>query len=349
MPDSELKMRIERVKSAATGRWTELFLSAGAPAPSLERNNRPCPFCGGKDRFTYFRKESEGRWFCRGCGYGDGIAFLMRLRAASFYDTLLYLERALGLPDAVPTQNRSRVGQITDEEVKRTKQLSQLESIWAEAKPLAELPDTDPVIRYLQSRGFVMGRRLFSTELRSHPRLDYWETQKGDSPYIQWWPAMIARVSDESGSLVSLHRTYLTETGEKAPVSAQKKLASGSCENGLIRLFEPTEELGIAEGIETALAARALFRIPVWSAVSVGGFQNLKRIPEGVKSITVFGDNDTSFSGQAGAWTLAARLRRDYPDLQVAVEIPKKAGADWNDVMRLSRAGSRRPGKKSVD
>ena len=159
---------------------------------------------------------------------------------------------------------------------------------------------------------------------------------------------MLARVTDENGRLLSLHRTYGTEEGEKAPVASPKKLMSGSVEGGLVKLYPLGEggELGIAEGIETAAAAHYLCRIPVWSAISVGGFQNLKAIPEGIVRLVIFGDNDKSFAGQAGAWALAARLRREYPDLEIAVRIPEVEGYDWNDVWVKSQSSHRVPGKR---
>lgn len=108
---------------------------------------------------------------------------------------------------------------------------------------------------------------------------------------------MLALVTDDEGRIVTLHRTYLTPEGIKAPVEAPKKLYAGGARGGLIRLGEPSDVLGIAEGIETALSARTLFKIPVWSAVSVGGFQNFTKVPDGVRKVVVFGDNDRSYAG----------------------------------------------------
>ena len=93
------------------------------------------------------------------------------------------------------------------------------------------------------------------------------------------------------------YKPYMTPEGIKAPVEAPKKLYAGGARGGLIRLGEPSDVLGIAEGIETALSARTLFKIPVWSAVSVGGFQNFTKVPDGVRKVVVFGDNDRSYAG----------------------------------------------------
>ena len=172
----------------------------------MEKNNRPCPICGGRDRFTFFKKEDGGGWYCRGCGHGDGIALLQQWRHEGFVQTLEYLERVLGLsPIAVDQKERSdKKTEVASEENSRKK----LEAFWNEAEPLDDLPKEDPVKQYLTHRKLVCGRKALSTELRSHPLLDYWEIQVGDALQHERWPAMVARVTDEKGRFVSLHRTY---------------------------------------------------------------------------------------------------------------------------------------------
>jgi putative DNA primase/helicase len=92
--------------------------------------------------------------------------------------------------------------------------------------------------------------------------------------------------------------------------------------------------LGIAEGIETALSATALFGVPCWAAVNAGMLAAWQPPPE-TKRIIVFGDNDPNYAGQAAAYALAARLGSD--ERAVEVQIPAEVGADWNDVHQLPR------------
>ena len=68
---------------------------------------------------------------------------------------------------------------------------------------------------------------------------------------------MLALVTDDEGRIVTLHRTYLTPEGIKAPVEAPKKLYAGGARGGLIRLGEPSDVLGIAEGTVKSRLARA--------------------------------------------------------------------------------------------
>ena len=330
MREETFRARIERIKRNAAGQWMRILADAGIPHEQLEKPNRPCPLCGGHDRFTFFKKEEGGGWYCRGCGHGDGIALLQEWRHEGFVQTLDYLERALGLPPMPDNKKeKRRTKSVADPEVERRKKL---EAFWNEAEPLDDLPKENPVKQYLNRRKLLRGRKTLSSELRSHPLLDYWETQVGDALQHERWPAMVARVTDEKGHLVSLHRTYLTPEGRKAPVSAQKKLAASAGENGLIRLFPVGKALGIAEGIETALAATLLFGLPVWSAICANGFAKISELPDGVEKLVIFGDNDRSFTGQSAAWALAHRLRRDYPDMAIEVKIPETEGEDWHDV-----------------
>jgi hypothetical protein len=66
-----------------------------ALVPGLHRAGQyhigPCPFCGGKDRFTIKHTGEGDLWICRNCGddkYHDAVAFLMRAEGRSFKEVM---------------------------------------------------------------------------------------------------------------------------------------------------------------------------------------------------------------------------------------------------------------------
>lgn len=297
---------LDRIKRAAEGRWPEIFAAAGMDPAHFERENRPCPLCGGRDRFSFFRKEEQGRWFCRGCGWGDGIDLVRKFTHRTFPETLRWLESYLGLP---PEERRM-----------------------PEARTQTEDPAAEAVRRYLALRG--LGGCDASAMLRAEALAPCWDASGGERPrLVGRFPTMLARVTDAAGGLITLHRTYLTAEGAKAPVPAAKKLAPGAVEGGLVRLFPPTAILCLAEGIETALSVHEMTGLPAWSAISLTGFRRFETVPDCVEVVRICGDNDRSYAGAVGAYELAARLKRSRPGLEVSVHIPAEAGTDWNDVL----------------
>lgn len=347
-----MENRLENVKKVAQGRWPALWEAAGMSATHFEKKNRPCPLCGGRDRFTYFPNESGGRWYCRGCGWGDGFDLLMRFTGKNFSETLADLEKRLGLAPAATQHGRAT---YTEEEKAAYAAKKRLEGrritaqkLWEEGKNLQDLPD-HPAHHYFARRGLT--EALVDLKgLRVVDELPYWEEGKvlGNHPAILW------AVTDENGTLRTIERLWLTKEGKKAPVTAPKKLW-GPTEGGLVRLHTPEKRLGLTEGVETALAVRILTGRPVWAAISAVGLLGVTvdDLPETVEEVTIYGDNDETYTGAAAAYTLATKLVRDSRAqgraLRVLVKIPQKTGYDWNDVLLKSREsiGERlRPGAR---
>jgi putative DNA primase/helicase len=207
--------------------------------------------------------------------------------------------------------------------------------IWQAARPVAA---GDEVATYLARRGITLAE--YPKVLRMHPALGYYARDAGAkrARLVTSYVAMLAAVQGADDRVVSLHRTYL-EQGAKAPVAESRKLLCGGVNGAAVRLFEPTTELCVAEGIETALAVHVRTGKPAWAALSATNLAKLW-IPAGVRCVAIYADHDASYTGQAAAFALAKRLKSEamsHGAREVAVHVPRHAGTDWADVL-LERA-----------
>lgn len=188
--------------------------------------------------------------------------------------------------------------------------------IWRESRSV----EGTPAALYLASRGIQSD----TAELRYHPR-----TPLGPTPITVRRPALIAAVRDESG-LIAIHRTFIDQRSGGHANCADRRAGLGRFGRGAVRLGEPGPRLGLAEGIETALSATALFGIPCWAALGVERFARLS-LPIGVEQLLLFLDHD---SGGQRAERLARRAFADVAHIEA--HYPARPGDDWNDVLRRS-------------
>ena len=315
--------RVDEVKRRAYGRWTEILRALGVEDRVLNQRNQPCPMCGGTDRFQYTDKYGEGNYHCRGCGAGGGFKLLQGVRDWDFCTTLKEVEERVGV---VRVLSRPRATEPSPEPMKKL-----AKRIWDEARPITE---GDEVDRYLGERGLQLAE--YPRALRCHPSLGYYEKdESGRSKKVAAYPAMLACIQGPDGHAVTLHRTYLRD-GKQAFARGAKKVLSSGVNGAAVRLFEPTEELAITEGIETGLAIHLGTGKPVWAAISAGNMERLW-IPESVRRVWIYADNDADagYDGQACAFVLARRLKKEEKNTarrRVEVFVPRRAGADWADV-----------------
>ena len=295
-------MKMIDLANDAFGRWDGILLALGVDPAFLKKVHGPCPFCGGKDRFLYDDK-GAGKWICQKCGYGDGFDLLQKLHGWTLPQTMDEVAKIVGSVQAEPPK---------PEDPERKAEY--MRRIWKEAKPVIQ---GDPVWLYLSRRcGDPTG---FLADIRFHPALKH--SVEGNEH-----PAMVARMRSQDGKRgVGLHRTYLTEFGQKAEVDPVR-MSFG--EIGTIHLCGLQERLGLAEGIETAICASKRFRLPVWAATCAHGLESWEP-PTGVSEIWIFGDNDASYTGQAAAYSLAKKLTTK--GLAVQVRIPGQVDTDWAD------------------
>lgn len=296
----------EKITERARGHWKGILAAVGVPAKLVDGKHHPCPFCGGKDRFRFTDYKGSGGYICSQCGNGSGFDLLMKMRGWDFKAAAREVELVIG--DCEPDRRRPE----RSEADKR----AAMNKLWRSAGTVSV---NDPVGRYLARR---CGLGAFPPCLRYVPALHY-------TGATTEYPAMLAKVTGPDGKPSNIHRTYLSESGSKAPVEAPRRMMAGAIAKGsAVRLAEHDDVLGIAEGIETALSASALFRVPCWAALNAEMLRAWS-VPSGVKSVVIFGDNDENFTGQAAAYALARKLTTD--GVKAEIKIPDRVGADWND------------------
>jgi putative DNA primase/helicase len=297
----------------AIGRWPGILQALGVDPRFLSGKHGPCPICQGTDRYRFDDKEGRGTWICSHCGSGDGFALLRNVYGWSFADAAKRVDQIVGTVQAGP------IAPARAEESKR----QALRAAWTASKPVTR---GDPVWLYLNQR---IGIDMVPADIRFHPALRYTD-EEGTSHGAH--PAMLAVMRYPDGTAASIHRTYLSEDGQKAAVPKAKKIMAGKpLQTSAVRLGPAGRRVGIAEGIETALAASRRFLTPVWAATNAVLLQTWVP-PEGVEQVLIAGDNDASYTGQAAAFALARRLHRD--GYTVEIQIPGTAGNDWVDEMK---------------
>ncbi len=91
---------IEQTKEHCSGKWLKVLTDAGIPESALvDRRGKPCPKCGGCDRFSAMSDLAiRGAVLCRHCHNastvpraGDGIATLCWWLNCGLYDALVWL------------------------------------------------------------------------------------------------------------------------------------------------------------------------------------------------------------------------------------------------------------------
>lgn len=327
MPTAKRKARGRSSESFSkhhAGRWAAILRALGVPPKYLRRGQGPCPLCGGKDRFRFDDLDGRGTWFCNLCGAGDGPQLATRYLEIDFKELARLVEDI--------------AGNITPDRNIRTKPMTNRHSstLWASGH---EILADDPVDRYLTKRGFDLP---YPEELRTVDDCPYTDLDSGEP--IGTCPAMIARVTDAEGAGVRIHRTYLTNDGLKADMPSPRRLmpGSGDMKGASIKLSPCGPVLGVAEGIETALAAAHKWKIPCWSLVNTSIMVSFEP-PEGTEKLVIFADNDRKYGGERAAFMLAHRVACQNEGPAVAVLVPEEMGTDFWDEYMTDIAAERWP------
>jgi hypothetical protein len=181
-----------------------------------------------------------------------------------------------------------------------------------------------PCIKYLAARGIsIAPETRLADVVRFHPLC--W---MGGSKV----PAMLVKMTDIiTGEFSGIQRTALSDDFSAKRVmtdGCSPRRITGIAKGSAVQLFPCSKRHGIAEGVETALSAHQIFKMPVWSALSAGGVRDFPVI-HGLTFLRIFADHD-----EAGL-TAARACKRRYEAVGIEVEIryPPEPNSDWNDFL----------------
>ncbi len=299
----------------------------------------PCPACGGHDRFSI--NPRKGVWNCRQArGGNDAIGLVQYARSVGFREAVEFLTgEAVSLPPPPPTPTaRPNAG---DDEAKRRQRARE---IFAERVD----PGGTTAEKYISVERALPGMidDTLALTLRFHPRAPF-----RDGDVIVRSPALICAVRDARDTvdacsrlgdldevehailrdperIIAIQRIRLTPDGKKL-----ERRSLGAMQNGVVFVSSLWEIFNcatatISEGVETALAMRALGFQGCVALAGSGRFKCFEP-PGHFALITVSGENDAGASEKG--WRDAAP-RWAKAGHSVDVWAPPAGLKDANDI-----------------
>lgn len=293
------------VADQARNKWRSILAALGVDDGLLSGKHGPCPICGGRDRFRFDDKDGRGTWYCNACGAGDGIALLRKKHGWDFKEMAAQVRAVLGeAVEEAPRQTRNG-----DPEAASRR-------LWNGGRPLTKG----------DAAGAYLAARLLAgpvNDLRFAPQCAVTGVEGVSS-----LPALLALVRDPDGCPTVVHRTYLGDRA-KADIDSPRRMMPGKLVKGsAIRLYPYKGILGVAEGIETAMAVYRDFRIPCWSTINATMMREFIW-PVDVTELHIFADNDENLTGHHAAYTLGNRAMTARAPIKAIVHLPPQVGDDW--------------------
>ncbi|AWV19841.1 DNA primase (plasmid) [Methylobacterium sp. XJLW] len=238
-------------------------------------------------------KGRRGKWADGATGEHGDLLDLIRLQSGGTVKEALAEARAfLSLPQP-PEAERSRPlpeARDTTESARRMLRYG---------RPVVGTP----AAAYLRSRGLEHAVGL--PALRFHPRCLYRASRKHPGPDT-WHPALLACVTDLSGAVTAVGRTWLAADGRgKADLPKPRRVLGHLLGYGVRFPGTVTDLLVAGEGVETVLSLHRLMpTMPHVAALSAGHLGALI-LPPGLRHLYIARDADAA--GERGAAILRRR------------------------------------------
>jgi putative DNA primase/helicase len=319
--DFDLVSHAQRIVQALGGTWTRRSDTGGAMCRCPVHDDRTPSLSVriGKHALLF-------KCFGAGCNGRDIIAALKRLQLWQDHNS-----SARPRTTAKTSEHRTPAADYS----------SAAKSLWRQSQPLdGTIAQTWLARRHLDTK---------AADLRFHPRCPL-----GTGKAVRYYPAMLAAVRNELG-LLAIQRTFLNFDGLAKAAFERPRRMLGNPHDGAVRLFAAGPVLGLAEGIETALAAAHLLGIPVWATLGTERLGAIK-LPPCVHTLVLLPDTGaTAVSQTRKALETYAHLAISatcYPLSRALAQLsgtPHPCGpetpilsdkpslSDWNDLVRRLR------------
>lgn len=256
----------------------------------------------GRSLYVHLTGPRAGKWTDAATGQFGDLLDLVREACGlvDFRDVADEARHFLSLPPPDPEQFRSNestgTGSVSRPAAERARRLFQM------TQPISgTLAD-----HYLRQRGIL--RASAYGALRYHPSCYYRDLVTGRTTS---YPALIAAVTDASGMITGVHRTWLDPDGDgKAKVDDPRRALGGLLGNAVrfrMPVDAPLTVMAAGEGLETVLSlSHVLPGMPMVAALTANHLAAI-RLPAGCLRLYIAADADAA--GRHGFERLSRRAQ----------------------------------------
>jgi hypothetical protein len=232
-------------------------------------------------RLTGSAKGPAGKWTDAATGeHGDLLDVIRESRGLSnFSEVVAEAQAFLRLP---PTSRDMEAPHRTKPSSSRDPVISACR-LFAAAQPI---PGTI-VETYLRNRGITALHETGS--LRFNPRCYYRPDAHGSTQLL---PAMIAAVTDLTGRIMGIHRTWLAPDGSDKAAIATPRRAMGHLLEHAVRFGGTDDAMAAGEGIETILSLRSVLPSLAMAAALSAAHLAAIVFPPGLRRLYIVRDAD---------------------------------------------------------